>query len=305
VFTGRLFGFIVVVGGVLLACSFSKMIYLIKFLWEFNILFAASFWLGMKWRRANRAGAWASIGGTMVLFMLIPMLVPLIPGVRTSEYLLKTVEPVRIESAYTAREVDVEQRNQEIARWEKQSTVNGIPETERPEPLVAGMPFSKITITPRKSIFWTQDLTVTKDGRIRGAGLLSPELVFLDKLGWDLSKNSYAFNETLRIIIRLLIPFLILAGVSLLTKRDESERAKRFFVRLRTPTATDPKEDMFQVEQSYNETDRFRETLLFPNSNWELFKWSKRDWIAMGLIMIGGALIFFLLSLVASIGRTG
>jgi len=146
---------------------------------------------------------------------------------------------------------------------------------------------------------------VTKDGQVRGAGLLSPELVLLDKLGWDLSKNVHAWNETLRILIRLLIPFLILVVGSLLTKRDDSERLNRLFARLRTPTSADHEEDAREVERSYHDTNRFKETLLSPNSNWELFKMSKRDGIAFGIIVVSGAFIFLLLAIVAWIGRAG
>jgi len=83
------------------------------------------------------------------------MLIPLLPGVRTNEYLLKTVEPIRMEKVYTARDIDVERRDAEIVRWE-QAAEQGIRETDCPEPLIVGKKFSKVTLTPKKSIFWTR-----------------------------------------------------------------------------------------------------------------------------------------------------
>ena len=68
---------------------------------------------------------------------------------------------------------------------------------------------------------------VDADGRRHGRGMLSLELVLLDTIGMDLRKNPYALNETIRILIRTTVPFLILVVVSLLTRRDDKAMLDR------------------------------------------------------------------------------
>jgi SSS family solute:Na+ symporter len=294
---GRICSVVVLFGSVILISCFARFVDIVKFVWEFNTVLAASFWLGMKWRRANRHGAWASIGTAFVLFMLLPSVIPMIPGVRTNEYLLKTVRPMHIERVYTAREIDVKVRADEIAKWEAK------PQGTRPAPLTAGEQFSKQTVTPQKSIFWTQGIRTDSSGTVRGDGLLSVELVLLDRLGVDLAANPGAMNETIRILFRLFVPFSLLILVSLLTPADRSERLTRFYARLRTPAIPDHEEDARQVELSYQNPDRHRDSLLFPNSRWELFKWKKSDWVGIGWITAGGASIFGVLQLLSLIGK--
>ena len=92
VYTGRVIGFFVVIGGVLLATQFDNVFQMLKLIWEFNIVMAAAFWLGLKWRRATKAGAWASMGSALIFFVVLQVTIPLIPGVKTSDYLNKTIE---------------------------------------------------------------------------------------------------------------------------------------------------------------------------------------------------------------------
>lgn len=95
IWMGRLFGALFIVGTVIIALCYDNIWDMIKFMWEFNISLAASFWLGMKWRRANRISAWFSMVSTLLFFLILPLLIPAIPGVCSNEYLMKTVEPIK------------------------------------------------------------------------------------------------------------------------------------------------------------------------------------------------------------------
>lgn len=54
VLVGRIAGAVVVIGGALIATQFDTILQQLKFWWELNVMVAAAFWLGMKWRRATR-----------------------------------------------------------------------------------------------------------------------------------------------------------------------------------------------------------------------------------------------------------
>ena len=57
VWAGRIFGAAFLIGGAIITTRFDNILEILKFVWEFFVIFAAAFWLGLKWRRANRQGA--------------------------------------------------------------------------------------------------------------------------------------------------------------------------------------------------------------------------------------------------------
>ena len=116
---GRIAGALFLVGSALIATRFNSILELLKFMWELNVMVAASFWLGMKWRRANAMAAWWSISFTTIAFFLLPIIIPTLwPSLRKDESLLKITNPAPIMCEYKATIVDVKDRNEEIAKWE-------------------------------------------------------------------------------------------------------------------------------------------------------------------------------------------
>ncbi|MFA9392428.1 MAG: sodium:solute symporter [Prolixibacteraceae bacterium] len=299
---GRITGLFVVIGGVLIANQFDNVFQMIKLIWEFNIVLAAGYWLGMKWRRANRKATWWSMSTTMILFIVLQVVVPLIPGVKTNEHLLATVESVECERIYTARETDVQNRLDEIEIWNLKKA-KGIIVGQCPETITEGQKFSKTFSTPRKSIFWTQGIKTDENGYRYGSGFLSLELVLLNALGIDLTRNPYALNETIRLLIRTVWPFLILIIISLLTSSDNKTQLDRFFVKMKTPVVGDRENDVKEMELSYANTNRFDHKKMFRNSNWEFEKLDKTDIKGMVWLSIAGAIIFGLLFLVSLAGK--
>ncbi|MFZ5516269.1 MAG: sodium:solute symporter family protein [Candidatus Zhuqueibacterota bacterium] len=299
---GRVIGIIAVVGGVLIATQFDTVFNMLKLIWEFNIIMAAAFWMGIRWRRATRAGAWWSMTFALVFFILLQVIIPIFPGVRTNPYLAKTVESIQVERTYTARPVDAVQRRQAIAVWEQLNKI-GKAKGERPEPLVPGQEFIKKYNTPKKSIFWSQGIKLAEDGQVTGSGMVSLELVIVDWLGFDLSKNPHALNETIRIILRTTLPFMILILVSYLTLPDDKKRLDRFFVKMKTPVHTDKAEDRKEMNMSYQDPYRFDHKKMFPRSNWEMEKLDRTDIRGILWFTAGGLLILAIVYFIATIGN--
>ncbi len=301
---GRLFGTVVVLGAVGMVMASDNLFGRLKLLWEFGVIYSAGFWMGVLWRKTNRKAVWTSIAVTFTLFFLLPSLLPVVfQGIRTEPYLLKQTAERIEERTYTAHVADVEQRNREIDSWlaRKGGAAAG---EEPPEPIVPGERFVRQYAIPCKSIFWAGGIHTGNDGQLIGTGLLSLELVVYDLVGIDLRQNTYALNETLRILTRTLVPFLIIFLVSLLTKhsRDEEEVLDRFYVRMKTPVAATAEEDRKEVEASYADVTRFDHTKLFPRSQWHFTKWDRTDsWgFLLTLVMVG--LILFLLLFVVNLG---
>jgi SSS family solute:Na+ symporter len=297
---GRIFALFYVVAATGVAIAFHDVFGLFKLMMTFNAILAASFLLGLLWRRANRWGAWASMALTFAATVLLPFALPELPGLRQKAALLKTTDDVRVVRHYKAGPVDVADRALALAAWQTESASTRGPEPQR---LQLGEPFEKTFLQPAKSIFWTEGVQ-TIDGHARGQGQLKVELVVLDWLGWDLSRNSYALNETLSLIFRLFFPLLVVIVVSLLSAPEDERRLAQFFGKMRTPVRGTAEDDAREMALTRNHPDRFDHLKLFgARSSWELRRWTREDgWGVVGCTL--GALgVVVALSLMVNIGR--
>jgi len=293
VFVGRVAGAVVLVASALLCISYGTILQMLKFYWEYNALVAAAFWCGLKWRRATRAGAWASIAAALALFIALPAGLPLVfPGLRTAPGALATTRERRVTHQYAATLHDVEQRQEEIQKGQGTGAAAA--------PLRVGEPVTRVFTVPPRSIYWAQGIREV-DGVRRGEGMFYPEMYVLGQLV-DLTANPNALNETIRCGFRILVPFLVVIGVSLLTRRDDSEEVSRFFLRMRTKVLVDRARDSEAVQAAYSAPASTRGRLLLPNTELEFFKWDKEDAGGFFLGCIVAGAVIGLLYLVLSIG---
>ena len=285
IFVGRIAGALFLIGGAIITTQFDNILQVLKFIWEFFVVFAAAFWLGLKWRRANAKGAWISIVGAFSIFYLIPILLPtLFPQMRTADYLLEQTNPPLMERTYTARQMDVDKRTQAISEWD-------LAKGTAPVLLQLGDKFTKSYQLPQKSIYWSKGIKKKDDQSLEGSGYIYLELLLLDKLGLRLSENPYALNESIRLLIRLIFPFLLLIFGSIFIKSKQQEHLLvPFFTKMRLPVnEKGKKEDEEMLALALQDYDSMRSALVFPNSNWEFYKWSKQD--IVGFILAWGMVI--------------
>lgn len=297
---GRVFGALYMFICAYFAMKSNSLFELFKMTMMFNSILAAAFWLGMLWRRSNAVGAWTSMIIMFVATVVLPFGLPAISGVRSSQYLSKTTEAIPVSRQYKASERDVVARDKAIATWE-QSNAAGKTHGERPEELKTGDRFEKTVLLPPKSIFWSEGLDF-HNGKAEGRGYLKVELVALDLLNWDLSKNTYSFNETLTFIFRIVFPFAILMLISIFTRAEDKNRLDQFYGKMLTPVVAgeDDEEAMRLTRENPN---RFRHLLMFPNSNWEFRKWNREDWKGVIGSCIAALTVVLLLILIVGIGK--
>lgn len=297
---GRILSLLYIIGGLIIAWCFDSVFDIYKYLVLFYCIIAAAFWLGMTWRRANAKAAWASIIVMLLLTVVLPVTLPMIPGMRENPRLLKETAPLPVTRSYHATQADIDERAGAIARWEK-ANIAGAAQGSRPAVLTMGQRFDKTFTIKKKSIFWWQDFKSVGDRKV-GLGLLKVELLALDLLGAKLEKNSYSTNETISMLIRILVPFAVMLLVGLMTKPQQKEHLDRFFARLRTPAHADRELDRQEVERTQNDPARYDHCRLFPGSAWEFTRWDRRDWYGV-FYCTGGAIgVLILLLLVARLG---
>lgn len=292
---GRWAGALFLIPGAVLTTSFDTVFEMLKFLWEFNAVVAASFWCGLKWRRATRQGAWSSITVAMLVFMILPFLLPAImPGMRTDPALQRQTEQRVIMHTSAATPRDVEERAQRIAAW------SGDP-AGAPAPLAPGDTIERPLIIRPRSLYWAQGLQ-TVAGEISGRGLFRVETWALDQFA-DLTRYPYAVNETLRYLVKILLPFLVLIIVSWLTPAPNSPEVTRFFLRMRTVVRRDRAEDARAVEYAYAHPESTEAGRLLPGTNLEFFKWNRRDLVGFIIAFIAVFGVVGLLYTLLSLGR--
>ncbi|REE02021.1 sodium:solute symporter family protein [Marinoscillum furvescens] len=294
---GRVLGGVVVIGAALMSIYSDSILGQLKLWWEFGVIFSSAFWLGILWRKANARAAWVTIGASLSLFFLLPIvLTSMVPSLRTHEALTLRTRPVVTERVYTANQADVNQRSEQIAQWKCQ----GAP----PAALAVGQTFTKTYQLPRKSIFWTSGVELAEDGLLHGHGLLSLELVLLQRIGFDLTENSYALNETIRVLIRTLFPFALLILLSYRFSQSSKEKAglDAFFVKMKTPVQEDPEADQKAIHSASQNPNQFTSRLMFPNTDWEILKWNKTDTVGFILALLVVVAIIGFLYLVVNIG---
>jgi solute:Na+ symporter, SSS family len=302
VWAGRAFGLLVVVGGAFFALGFDTILQILKFIWEVNVMLAPAYWLGLKWRRANKTAAWASIGIGGVLFLVLPAILPVMsPGMRTDEHFLRTTSPPSRTVVETAKAFDVERRATEIATWDLLAA-EGQATGERPQALIVGAQYEHTYTFARRSLFWSKGIGVDTDGQPVGRGLFSTELYLIEKLGADLERNPYALNETLRILFRTLLPFAIFVAVALFTRPDPKPVLDRFFAKMRTRVIQDPVRDAAAVQRSLDDPHHLDHLLLFPKSQFEIYRWNKEDWVGFVLSVAGVGVVLLVIYGLVSIG---
>ncbi|MBN1413541.1 MAG: sodium:solute symporter family protein [Bacteroidales bacterium] len=294
---GRILGGLFLIGSTIISIQFDSILEILKFIWEFFVIFAAAFWLGLKWRRANRQGAWASMLVTVSIFYLIPVVLPYLwPSLKQNEKLLLRTLPEPVVRTYVAREMDVAERAKEIEDWILRST-KGEATGVCPDALTKGKKFSKTFDLPSKPIFWSKEPALNNDGTLEARGYCFPELIVLQALGAELQFKPYAFNETLRMLIRLIFPFLLMIIVSLFTAPQADEKTQRFFLKMRTRVRGLGRDiDAQDLEKTYADPEKSKEVLLFPNTSLEIYKWNNQDFagflIALGVVFIVLATLF-------------
>lgn len=331
---GRLTGLVIIVGASAVAMIYGDVFGQFKMAMELPILFAAPFWIGMYWRRANRTAVWATIAFSALMFFILPTLVPVLapslrddPALTAKTYLITrtttrpaTAADVARHEAWEAATADSQQRYQN-----NPSRLAKVLATIGPEPPDAevGQPAEFTVKSGDNAIFFqaaepvgeTQleivdqqsegDTRVTIErhtGPLRGEGPLNLDFLIYHWLGFDLTSVSRATLETLRLPSRLLMPFLFLMLVSFFTPKNSRETLDRYYAKMKTEVHPDPVKDRMELEQSFQHPERFNDRLLFPGTQLE-FTWpSAKDVIGVVVAIAVCVLIIGLLVGLASIG---
>jgi len=302
VLIGRICSALAISGGVFFSIYYYDVFDQLKVAWELPIIFAATVWVAMYWRRASKIAAWVTIIVSAVLFFLIPILLPVFhPSLRVNEKYLAVTQTTEVTRRYEAKEFDVRQRNEEIDLWKKLEA-QGLAERTCPAALELGEIIEKTTKPPSKSIYWTKGIRVERDGTRIGQGFFNLEFAFLSLLGFDLSKLANPMIETLRLPFRIVLPIFLMIIFSIFTRPVDNVVLDRFYVKMKTPVHPIPERDREEVKKSYENPHRFDNQKIFPKTQLEFARWTREDTVGFLLGILGTILVIALTLMIARIG---
>lgn len=319
---GRLASLFVIVGGAGVSMYFYDVFEQFKLTMELTIVFAAPFWLGMIWRRANAASAWLTISFSALVFFLIPFLAPIVvPALRSHPALMVTIDRVVVTRTRPATPTDIEKRQawetaqdsaRQIAdREERKAALDAL--GKAPPRAEVGKTMEESYASGGQAVFWTgkieplgpeqtEELSRRRDGnttivterrvvQFDGQGRLNAEFLLFHWMGIDLRSKTNAELQTLRMPLKLVVPFVVMYLLSLMTRANDKSVLDRFYAKMKTRTAADPDEDRRRLEESYADPNRFDHQKLFPGTDIELQRPGLAD--VLGFVVCLGICFLF------------
>ena len=334
----RLTGAVVVGGSVLLSLAMMDVFQQLKMSWVTLVPIAAPFWVGMYWRRATTAAAWSTVAFCSLIFFIVPWLAPTLnPSLRTNPSFNQVTPIVETSSTRLAAPTDVARRRASIRVWDKAQEGDEKSPSKKPRPqaLALGDPLTETKTSGGSPIYWTgsilpvdelgnvltevkpqvlgdpstDDSGVTRTVKgydpaiqLKGTGKFRCDFLFYKLLGFDLLKYSDSTLRTLDYPPKVILPFLVMVLASWVTRPNSQEALDRYYVKMKTPANSDHLEDAAQLELSYQQPDRFDERKLWPKSQLEFQKPSKKDVIGFLLCV---AACFGIIALAVLVTRIG
>lgn len=300
---GRLASMLVIAAAAGVSLYFYDVFEQFKLTMELTIVFAAPFWLGMLWRRANRRAAWLTIAFSATVFFLIPLLAPVVaPSLRTNPALMLTNDQVVVTRTRPATATDVAKRQawetarKNALRLEDLDRRKEALETIGKAPLEAtiGEMIDEVYTSGGQAVFWTGKLepigleqteelsrrpidgtvivTQRRLVRFQGQGRLNVDFLLYHWMGVDLRDKTDAELQTLRVPLKVVAPFVVMCLLSLVTPANRKSVLDRFYAKMKTPTVADPEEDLRRLEEAYQHPERLEHRKLFPGTSIEIQK---------------------------------
>ena len=120
--------------------------------------------------------------------------------------------------------------------------------------------------------------------------------------GIELTNFSKAGLSAVSFLFDIIFPFVVLFVVSLITKPNSEHVLRQFYARIHTPAIADQAQDAREVQKRIEDPSLVEQDKMFPGTNWEFWRLTKRDVIGFGLCWLGVAAIVGLYYLIAGIG---
>ena len=166
-------GLAIIVGASVVAITMADVFAQFTFAMELPILFAAPFWIGMYWRRANRAAVWITIAFSTLFFFVLPIAVPqAFPGMQTDPQWTTTTNLVTKTIRRTATAADVARHEAWVEATKQADGDVELLKKIGPQPpnCAEGDQIDVVLKSGDKSIFWSRGVSPIGDEELEDLG---------------------------------------------------------------------------------------------------------------------------------------
>ncbi len=280
---GRIVIFLVLGGSIYFASKVEDIFVVFKYILSIGTVIGPAIWLVYFWRRLTRAAVVTQMILSILVTIAIPNILPELPGMRAHPALTIQTKP-RVEVVKTkALREDVEAgraRN-------------------------VGELIEKTKTAPPTGIFY--ETVVRQDpedpnSSLVGQGMFRVQIYLVSLLGVDFTEMTKAQVSTVSFLFDTIFPFIILFGVSLITKRNSEKVLREFYACIHTPCVPDQAEDARRVQRAIDNPELVEQDKLFPGTDWEIWKPTKMDIWGFVILCFLVLVVIGLFYLVASIG---
>lgn len=131
-----------------------------------------------------------------------------------------------------------------------------------------------------------------------GLNRFNLECWLLSRCGVEMAGRSRTERVTLQFLFDAAFPFLVLLGVSLVTRPTDQARVARFYGRMKTPVGATPELEQAALAETEQHPERFDHTKLWPRSNWEFCRWDRVDTFGfLACCALSGAIVLLFVAL--------
>jgi len=301
----RYTGTLIVAGAVVISLFMMDVFKQLELTWVFPAIIAATFWVGMYWRRANTGAAWVTVIFSALAFFILPQLLPrVIPTLRSNPAITQMNDMVTTTTEREASLSDVARRNTMIKAWDNAETKVG----ERPAGIKQGDLIPDVKKTGGTPVYWSGSITpVDADGqpstnaprklvseekeggrlvrreqyadgvRLRATGQFELDRLLYNLFGLDMTGYPTPMIKTLGLATKIVIPFIIMIVFSLIMKPNDKDALDRYYAKMKTTVDPDPDLDRANLEAAYADPEAIEAKKLFPGSNFEFQRPSRTD----------------------------
>lgn len=280
---GRAVIFVVLVGGIFFAYVVDDIFVVFKYVLSIGTIIGPSIWLVYFWRRLTTKAVVTQMLLSILITVVVPNVVPSFTGLRHHPALT-------VETTGKSEVVTVAAKAEDVERGAVAKIGDPIQKTNREEP--QGIYFETVV---RED---PADPTSPKEGK----GIFKVQLWLIGLLGVELTQFSKAGLSTASFIFDIIFPFLVLFAVSLVTRRNSEHILRDFYARVHTPALADQEADRRAVQAKIDRPELVEQDKLFPHTNWEFWKPTRRDILGFLACWAGVGVIILLYVLVMSIG---
>jgi SSS family solute:Na+ symporter len=283
ILAGRIVIFAVLGGSIYFTTKVDDIFVVFKYILSIGTVIGPAVWLVYFWRRLTTRAVIIQMLLSITITIVVPNVVPEIPALRYNPALTIQTKP-RVEIVKTkALKEDVDAG--------RASAVGELIEKKK--------------VAPPSGIFFetvVRENPEDPNSKLVGKGMFRVQVYLVSLLGVDFTEMSKPQVSTVSFTFDIIFPFIVLFGVSLITKRNSEKVLREFYACVHTPCVADQEEDARRVQMAIDNPELVEQDKIFPGTDWEIWKPTKMDVWGFIVLCFLVLVVIGLFYLVASIG---